>query len=109
MLALFGQSSGTVPPFEPGRLAKNGVFWTRPSLAHYTSTREELLWRAGDVLGWIGSGTLKLRIDGEVPLRDAAEAHRALEGAGDDGEGAVDSVAARNVGRTLQSDWLTRV
>jgi len=78
-LALFGQSSGTVPPFEPGRLAKNGVFLTRPSLAHYTNTREELLWRAGDVLGWIGSGKLRLRIDREVPLRDAAEAHRALE------------------------------
>jgi NADPH2:quinone reductase len=78
-LALFGQSSGTVPPFEPGRLAKNGVFLTRPSLGHYTNTREELLWRAGDVFEWIGSGKLKLRIDREVPLRDAAEAHRALE------------------------------
>jgi NADPH2:quinone reductase len=78
-LALFGQSSGTVPPFEPGRLAKNGVFLTRPTLGHYTNTREELLWRAGDVLDWIGSGKLKLRIDREVPLRDAAEAHRALE------------------------------
>jgi NADPH2:quinone reductase len=78
-LALFGQSSGMVPPFEPGRLAKNGVFLTRPSLGHYTNTRKELLWRAGDVLEWIASGKLKLRIDREVPLRDAAEAHRALE------------------------------
>jgi NADPH2:quinone reductase len=78
-LALFGQSSGTVPPFEPGRLAKNGVFLTRPSLAHYTQTREELLGRARDVLEWIGSHRLKLRIDREVPLRDAAGAHRALE------------------------------
>ncbi len=78
-LALFGQSSGMVPPFDPSRLAKNGVFLTRPSLGHYTNTREELLWRAGDVLDWIGSGKLKLRIDREVPLRDAAEAHRALE------------------------------
>jgi NADPH:quinone reductase len=78
-LGLFGQSSGTVPPFDPGRLAKNGVFLTRPSLAHYTHTREELLDRAREVFEWIGSGRLKLRIDREVPLRDAAEAHRALE------------------------------
>jgi NADPH:quinone reductase len=78
-LALFGQSSGTVPPFEPGRLAKNGVFLTRPSLGHYTNTREELLGRAHDVFDWIGSGKLKLRIDRDVPLHDAAEAHRALE------------------------------
>jgi NADPH:quinone reductase len=78
-LALFGQSSGIVLPFEPGRLAKNGVFLTRPTLAHYTVTREELLGRARDVFDWIASGALKLRIDREVPLRDAAEAHRALE------------------------------
>ena len=78
-LALFGQSSGTVPPFEPGRLAKNGVFLTRPTLMHYTSTRDELLGRARDVFEGIASGALKLRIDREVPLRDAAEAHRALE------------------------------
>ena len=78
-LALFGQSSGVVPPFEPGRLAKNGVFLTRPSLGHYTATREELLGRARDVFEWIASGALKLRIDREVPLRDVAEAHRALE------------------------------
>lgn len=79
MLALFGQSSGTVPPFEPGRLAKNAVFLTRPSLGHYTQTRDELLARARDLFEWIGSGPLKLRIDREVALRDVAEAHRALE------------------------------
>jgi len=78
-LALFGQSSGTVPAFDPGRLAKNAVFLTRPSLGHYTVTREELLGRARDVFDWIASGALRLRIDREVPLRDAAEAHRALE------------------------------
>ena len=78
-LALFGQSSGTVAAFEPGRLAKNGVFLTRPSLGHYTATREELLGRASDVFEWIASGALKLRIDREEPLRDVAEAHRALE------------------------------
>ena len=79
MLALFGQSSGTVPPFDPGRLAKNGLFLTRPTLGHYTVTREELLGRARDVFDWIASDALKLRVDREVPLRDAAEAHRALE------------------------------
>jgi NADPH2:quinone reductase len=78
-LALFGQSSGTVPPFEPSRLAKNGVFLTRPSLGHYIHSRDELMGRAHDVFNWIGDGRLKLRIDREAPLRDVAEAHRALE------------------------------
>src|SRR5579872_5421819 len=79
LLALFGQSSGPVPPFDPARLAKNGIYLTRPSLAHYTAEREELLWRARDVLNWIAAGKLRLRIDREIPLRDAAEAHRLLE------------------------------
>ena len=79
-LALYGQSSGAVPPFDPARLAKAGTFLTRPSINHYTSTREELLWRAGDVLSWIKGGKLKLKIDRTLPLRDAAEAHRLLEG-----------------------------
>src|SRR5258706_1466271 len=72
-LALFGQSSGMVPPFEPGRLAKNGVFLTRPTLFHYTATREELLGRARDVFEWIESGELKLRFGREVPLRNVPE------------------------------------
>jgi NADPH2:quinone reductase len=80
-LVLFGQSSGAVPPFDPSILnTKGSLFLTRPSLAHHVLTREELLWRAGDVLGWIDSGKLKLRIDHIYPLADAAEAHRALEG-----------------------------
>ena len=79
LLALFGQSSGPVPPFDPARLAKNGIYLTRPSLAHYTAEREELLWRAREVLNWIAEGKLRLRIDREIPLRDAAEAHRLLE------------------------------
>ena len=78
-LALFGQSSGPVPPFDPSRLAKNGIFLTRPSLAHYTAERDELLWRAGEVLSWVRDGRLKLRIDRELPLRNAREAHRVLE------------------------------
>ena len=81
MLALFGQSSGTVPPFDAALLAQKGsLFLTRPSLAHYTRTREELLWRAGEVLSWIGAGELKLRIEKRLPLAEAAEAHRQLEG-----------------------------
>jgi NADPH2:quinone reductase len=79
LLALFGQSSGPVPPVDPARLAKNGTFLTRPSLGHYTVTREELLWRAGDVFSWIAAGKLRLRIDRVLPLREAAEAHRLLE------------------------------
>jgi len=81
LLALFGQSSGSVPPFDPGILnAKGSLFLTRPSLAHHVATREELLWRAGDVLKWIDSGKLKVRIDRVYPLADAADAHRDLEG-----------------------------
>ncbi|MBL8206129.1 MAG: quinone oxidoreductase [Blastocatellia bacterium] len=81
MLALFGQSSGSVPPFDPGLLAQKGsLFLTRPSLAHYAATREELLWRAGEIFKWIGAGKLHLRIEKIFPLADAAEAHRQLEG-----------------------------
>jgi len=80
MLVLFGQSSGPVTSFEPSRLAKKGTFLTRPSLAHYTTTREELLWRARDLFDAMQSGAVKLRIDRELALRDAAEAHRLLEG-----------------------------
>jgi NADPH2:quinone reductase len=80
MLALFGQSSGPVAPFDPGILnAKGSLYLTRPSLGHYLLTRDELLWRAGDVLQWIEAGTLKLRIGGTYPLADAATAHRDLE------------------------------
>jgi len=80
MLALFGQSSGAVPPFDPGILNQKGsLFLTRPSLAHYLLTRDELQWRAGDVLNWIAQGKLKLRIDRTYPLADAAQAHRDLE------------------------------
>jgi NADPH2:quinone reductase len=78
-LALFGQSSGLVAPFDLRRLAKNGVFLTRPSLGLYIQTRQELLGRARDVFDWIESGKLALRIDREVALRDAAKAHDALE------------------------------
>ena len=81
MMALFGQSSGPVEPFDPGLLAQKGsLFLTRPSLAHYAATREELLWRAGELFDWVRSGTVKLRIDKTFALADAAESHRQLEG-----------------------------
>lgn len=81
MLALFGQSSGPVAPIDPIILNHKGsIFLTRPTLVHYVATREDLAWRAGDVLGWVKDGSLKLRIDREVPLQHASEAHRALEG-----------------------------
>lgn len=80
MMVLFGQASGPVPPFDPNILnGKGSVYLTRPSLFHYIAAREELEWRAGEVLGWIREGKLKLRIGLELPLREAAEAHRALE------------------------------
>ena len=82
LLALFGQSSGPVPPIEPSVLATGGgsLFLTRPGLAHYSADRGELLERAGDVLHWVATGELRLRIDRTYPLSEAAEAHRALEG-----------------------------
>jgi NADPH2:quinone reductase len=87
MLALFGQSSGPVPPFDPTILnVKGSLFLSRPSLGHHLQTREELQWRAGDVLGWVDSGKLKLRIDKSYPLADVADAHRTLEGRGTTGK-----------------------
>lgn len=81
LLALFGQSSGPVPPFDPNILnGKGSLYLSRPSLAHYLLTREELLWRAGDVLNWIGAGKLRLRIERTYPLANAAAAHGDLEG-----------------------------
>ncbi len=80
VLALYGQASGPVPPVEPLRLWENSVFLTRPALAHYTLTRAELLERAGEVMQWVLSGKLRLRISQALPLREAAEAHRLLEG-----------------------------
>jgi len=81
LMALFGQSSGPVPPFDPSILnAKGSLFLTRPSLAYYAADRKELEWRAGDVLGWVAGGRLKIRIDRIYPLSQAPQAHRDLEG-----------------------------
>jgi len=80
-LVLFGGSSGAVPPFDPIKLSQKGsLFLTRPSLMHYVLTREELEHRAGDVLGWIAAGKLKLRIAHKYPLAQAQQAHMDLEG-----------------------------
>jgi NADPH2:quinone reductase len=81
MLVSFGQSSGPVPPFDPLLLSQRGsLFLTRPTLAHYTADRAELLRRSGDVMRWIAEGKLDVRIDRILDLADAANAHRLLEG-----------------------------
>jgi NADPH2:quinone reductase len=80
MMVLFGQSSGAVEPFDPLTLhPKGSLYLTRPSLAHYIATPEELRWRAGDVLKWIAEGKLEIRIDRTYPLANAAQAHNDLE------------------------------
>jgi len=80
-LVLFGGSSGAVPPLDLIKLSQKGsLYVTRPTLLHYTSPREELEWRAGDVLGMIARGELKLRIHKTYPLSEAAQAHKDLEG-----------------------------
>jgi NADPH2:quinone reductase len=81
MMALYGQSSGPVGAFDLQILnAKGSLFVTRPSLNHHIITRAELLQRSDELLGWIRDGKVKLRTEYEFPLKDAADAHRALEG-----------------------------
>jgi len=80
-LVLFGGASGPVPPFDPIKLSQKGsLFLTRPTLLHYTATREELEQRAGDVFNMIGQQQLKLRIPHVYKLEQAQQAHRDLEG-----------------------------
>jgi NADPH:quinone reductase len=80
MMALFGASSGSVPPFDPILLnSKGSLFLTRPTLWHYIATRAELEWRAGEVLGWAAKGELKMRTEHTYPLADAAQAQIDLE------------------------------
>jgi NADPH2:quinone reductase len=87
MMVLFGQSSGPVPPFDPQLLNRKGsLFLTRPTLFNYVSTREELLTRARELLGWVADGSLSVRIDREFPLADAASAQQALAGRGTTGK-----------------------
>jgi NADPH2:quinone reductase len=80
MMVLFGGSSGQVPPVDPQRLNAGGsLFLTRPKLGDYTATRDELAWRAGDILEGIAAGKLDLRIGERYPLEEAARAHEDLE------------------------------
>jgi len=81
MMVTFGNASGPAPEIAPLILLQKGsLFLTRPSLANYTSTPEELAWRAGDVLKWVSEGKLKIHIHKVYPLAEAAQAHRDLEG-----------------------------
>ncbi len=87
MLVSFGNSSGPVPPFAPLLLSQKGsLFFTRPTLGHYTLTTAGLQARADEVFRWVGAGELKVRIGATFPLTAAAEAHRALEGRGTTGK-----------------------
>ncbi len=81
MMVTFGNASGPVPEISPLILAgKGSLFLTRPTMAHYVQTRKELLARANDLFDWITAGNLEVRIGGEYPLEQVADAHRALEG-----------------------------
>jgi NADPH2:quinone reductase len=81
MFVSYGNSSGPVAPFAPLVLSQKGsLFFTRPTLAHYTLTTAELQARAGELFGWVAAGKLTVRIGATYPLAQAAEAHRALEG-----------------------------
>lgn len=81
LLVVFGGASGAVPPFDVMRLNSGGsLFVTRPTLAHYVADREELLWRAGEVLDAVRDGALDIAIGGRHPLAEAATAYEALEG-----------------------------
>jgi len=80
MLVLYGQSSGPVEPLDPMRLARGGsLFLTRPNLADYVATREELLQRSADLFTWLADGSLRLQVHRIYSLEDAADAHRNLE------------------------------
>lgn len=81
MMVTFGNASGPVQPISPLLLsAKGSIFLTRPTLAHYIASPEDLAWRAGDLFNWVAAGELDVRIDRRFPLAEAADAHRALEG-----------------------------
>ncbi|MFL6415707.1 MAG: quinone oxidoreductase family protein [Bryobacteraceae bacterium] len=81
MMVSFGNSSGPVDPVEPLTLSQKGsLFLTRPNLANYISDAAELNWRSSDLFNWIDSGKLKTRVYKVYSLREAAAAHRDLEG-----------------------------
>lgn len=87
MMVTFGNASGAVPATQPLVLSQKGsLFLTRPTLMHYTLERKELLWRANDVLGWVGAGKLKVRVHQTYPLAEAAQAQIDLAGRGTSGK-----------------------
>lgn len=79
-MVLYGQASGSVQELDTNTLRTGSKFLTRPSLGDYTSTREELLYRANEVIEWVSSGELRIRVGLTLKLSEAAEAHRQLEG-----------------------------
>jgi NADPH2:quinone reductase len=80
-LALFGASSGPVPPFDPQRLnAAGSLYLTRPSLAHFTRTGEEFAWRSGELFDAIADGSMTVEVGHRYPLAETAQAHRDLQG-----------------------------
>jgi NADPH2:quinone reductase len=80
-LALFGASSGPVPPLDSQRLnAAGSVYLTRPSRIHFVRSREEFAWRTGELLDLVGTDTITVRVSAHYPLRDAVDAHRDLQG-----------------------------
>jgi NADPH2:quinone reductase len=80
MMALFGQASGPVGPFDPQILNTLGsLFFTRPTITNFIQTPEELQWRAGEVFEAMLSGDLTMTLGGSYPLAQASEAHRDLE------------------------------
>jgi len=79
-MVLFGQSSGPVPPVNPQILSAEGsLFLTRPTMAHYILTRQALLDRASEVLNWVASGELSVRVGARYSLAEAGSAHTALQ------------------------------
>ena len=79
-MVFYGQASGPVTSIDSSILRSGSLFLTRPTLGDYTSSREELLYRASEVLEWVASGEIKLHIGLRLPLEEAVEAHRQLEG-----------------------------
>lgn len=79
-MILFGQSSGPVDPVDPAILQRGGsLVLTRPTLVHFVATRDDLLWRSGEILSMVERGELRVHVHARYPLREASEAHRALE------------------------------
>jgi NADPH:quinone reductase len=81
VMVLYGSASGRVPAVDPMRLENGGsLYLTRPSIRHYTATRQELLERAREIFDLITEDKLRVRIGGRYPLEEARRAHEALEG-----------------------------